>query len=173
MTKPLMTKPLVTRTPTTQLWDIAGADGLEVAEQLFGKSVGYLSPFQSVETVLKNEACSVLRLCDRNFRIRYGAPLDQLVTPLNRCVWVKRYPWLTSLTISTKQLLVLTEHLTVRAPHRLAHFPNHQALPACLETIPLLIWRHLIEGKPGIELQVAQKDLRRLKQRLDSFNFVV
>ena len=60
------------------LWDMAGVDGLEVAQTLFGEKVGHLAPFQSLETVVQDKDCSVLRLCDRNFRIVYPGTLHNL-----------------------------------------------------------------------------------------------
>ncbi|MEM8502931.1 MAG: hypothetical protein AAF716_07235 [Cyanobacteria bacterium P01_D01_bin.1] len=147
------------------LWDMCGADGLEVAQSLFGEEVTYLAPFQSIETGLDGEDCSVLRLCDRNFRIRYPGPLDQRVS-LERCVWIKQYEWLGSLLFPIEQLSILVKDATVRAPHRFENLPNHQALPARFRDIPLLIWRHSIQGNPAVELHVAQTDLERLSRQL-------
>ncbi len=150
----------------SKLWDMAGAEGLDVARLLFGEAVGYLSPFQSVETVLQGQDCAVLRLCDRNFRIRYAGSLHQHVIPLQRCVWVKQYPWLKSITLPNDQLPALIQQATVRAPHRLTALPNHQAVPACLDTIPILIWRHMIEHKPVVELHVSMTNIDSLKRQV-------
>ncbi len=149
------------------LWDMAGVDGLEAAQSLFGEEVIYLSRFQSVETVLAGKECSVLRLCDRNFRIRYSGPLDQLITPLQYCAWIKQYDWLNALTFPIEQLPTFIENATTRAPHRLTNLPNHQALPARFKDVPLLIWRHNIQGSPAVELHVAQTDLDRLSEQLE------
>ncbi len=149
------------------LWDLSGVDSLEVAQSLFGEEVTYLSPFQSVETSLAGRACSVLRLCDRNFRIRYSGPLDKSVLSLQRCVWVKQYDWLGSLTLPIEQLPKLIENATARAPHRLTSLPNHQAVPARSKDIPLLIWRHTIQEMPAVELHAAQSEIDRLKQLVD------
>ena len=147
------------------LWDMSGVDGLEVAKSLFGENITYLSPFQSVETLLGEQACSVLRLCDHNFRIRYPGSLDQKVF-LQRCVWVKQYDWLSSLTLPIEQLSKLTQNATVRAPHRLINLPNHQAVPARFKDIPLLVWRHNIKGTPIVELHVAKAHVASLSQQL-------
>lgn len=131
-----------------KLWDIAGVDGLEVAQLIFGQKVGYLAPFQSIEATLKGQDCSVLRLCEKNFRISYSGPLDQIATPLQRRAWIKQYDWLHTLFLPIEQLPTLLKRATVRAPHRLANLPNNQAVPACLEDTPILIWRHCIAAQP-------------------------
>ncbi|MGB3786448.1 MAG: hypothetical protein WA949_00455 [Phormidesmis sp.] len=165
-----------------KLWDMAGVDGLEAAQSLFGEEVIYLSRFQSVETVLAGKECSVLRLCDRNFRIRYSGPLDQLITdqlitdqlitPLQHCIWIKQYSWLGTLTFPIEQLPAFIENATTRAPHRLTDLPNNQALPARFKDIPLLAWRHNIQGNPAVELHAAQTDLDRLSEQLKALRLV-
>lgn len=153
-----------------RLWDISGVDSLEVAQLLFGEDVSYLAPFQSVEARLGKEDCSVLRLGDRNFRIRYSSPqldrLDQKVLSLQRCVWIKQHDWLSSLILPIEQLSALVKNTVVRPPHRLTSLPNHQALPARFRGIPLLFWRHNIKETPIVELQAAQKDINRLREQL-------
>lgn len=151
----------------SKLWDMAGVDSVEVAQLVFGKQIGYLAPFQSVDIVLEGEECSVLRLCDHNFRIRYAGPLDRLIHPLQRCVSLQQYAWLSTLTIPTHQLSTLTQRATVRPPHRLEKLPNHQAVPARFKGISLLIWRHLIQEQSAIELHTAKKDLSKLMAQLD------
>lgn len=105
------------------LWDLSGVDSLEVAQLLFSEDVTYLAPFQSVETTLAGEDCSVLRLCDRNFRIRYSGPhldlLEQKVLSLQRCVWIKQYDWLGALTFPGQA----APH-THQEPHRQSPSPT-------------------------------------------------
>ncbi len=153
-----------------KLWDMAGVDGLEAAQSLFGEDVTCLSRFQSVETVLAGEDCSVLRLCDRNFRIRYSGPLDQLIAPLQRCIWIKQHDWLGALTFPLGQLPTFIENATVRAPYRLTNLPNNQALPARFKDIPLLVWRHSVQENPTVELHAARSDLARLSQQLEDID---
>jgi hypothetical protein len=158
------------------LWDIAGVDGLQVARSLFGKEVDYLAPFQSLETVVQGEACSVLRLCDRNFRVAYSGalnqPVDHLVAdppaPLRASVWVKQYDWLSAIVLPLGLLPVLLAQATAKAPHRLANLPNHQAVPARLNNnTPILIWRHSPQGNPSVEIHAAKADLNRLSQTVN------
>lgn len=144
------------------LWDMAGVDGLAVAIALFGEAVGHLAPFQSLETVVRGEACSVLRLCDRNFRIAYPGPLDSLAVPLQAKVWVREYDWLGVVAIAPHQLPQLTAQATVRPPHRLQNLPNHQAVPAQVADIAVVIWQHTPRGVPVINLHLARKDVDRL-----------
>lgn len=144
------------------LWDLAGVDGLAVAIALFGEAAGHLAPFQSLETVVRGEACSVLRLCDRNFRIAYSGPLDSLVAPLQAKVWVREYDWLRVVAIAPHQLLQLTAQATVRPPHRLQNLPNHQAVPAQVADIAILIWRHTPQGVPAVDLHLAHTEVDKL-----------
>jgi len=148
------------------LWDMAGVDALDVARSIFGEEVGYLAPFQSLETVVQGKECSVLRLGDRNFRIVYSDTLHHLITPLPSRVWIKQYDWLSAVTLSLEQLPALLKKATVRAPHRLAGLPRHQAVPARIDDIATLIWRHPVQAKPTVELHLAQANLDRLIKKI-------
>ena len=149
------------------LWDMAGVDALDVAKSIFGEEVGYLAPFQSLETVVQGKGCSVLRLGDRNFRIVYSDTLHHLVTTLPSRVWLKQYDWLSTVTLPIEQLPVLLKKATVRAPHRLVNLPGHQAVPARIDDIATLIWRHPVQAKPAVELHMAQANLDRLMKKLE------
>lgn len=152
------------------LWDMAGVDGLAVARHLFGKDVGYLAPFQSMETRLAGKDCSVLRLCDRNFRISYPGPLCQLIEPLQANIWLKQFDWLVSMSLPTSFLPQIISQATVRPPHRLKNSPNHQAVPAQLYGIPLLIWQHSKQGQPILELHLARKNVESLVSSLEKIH---
>ena len=152
---------------SNSLWDLAGVDGLLVAQQLFGEEVGYLGPFQSLETVLAGKACSVLRLCDRNFRIAYLGPLHQFIDPLQSHTWLKQFDWLSRLSLPISQRAQIISHVTVRPPHRLENFPNHQAIPGQLQGIPLLIWQHPYQDQTILELHAARNDLGPLTTKLE------
>ncbi len=178
--------------PKLVLWDLAGPDALSVALHVWGECIGRLAAFQSLETELQGQACSVLRLCDRNFRILYPHPQDSLdpIDSLDQCIdahlkkasltssnhahpihypiqyWIKQYSWLSRLCLPASQLLPLTQQATVRPPHRLADLPNHQSVPACLSSlygeIPLLIWQHPVQRQPTLELHTAHKTFQPL-----------
>lgn len=156
---------------TYKVWDIAGVDSIQVVESLFGEAASYLAPFQSLETQIQGEACSVLRLCDRNFRICCSGALDQLANPLiqslNARVWIKQYDWLNVITLPISQLPAIVECTTVKAPHRLTNLPENQAVPARLDDVAVLIWRHVVKTKPAIELHVAQADWHKLNEKMN------
>lgn len=146
------------------LWDMAGVDGLAVAKYLFGEEVGYLAPFQSMETSLGGQDCSVLRLCDRNFRISYPGSLQAFIEPLQANIWLKQFGWLTSMVLPDHFFSTIISHATVRPPHRLKTIPNHQAVPAQLQGIAILLWRHPHQRQSSLELHIAQKDLKILEK---------
>lgn len=173
--------------PKLDLWDLAGPDALSVAIHVWGESVGQLAAFQSLETELQGQSCSVLRLCDRNFRILYPYSLDRCIDahlkraapfspnhtyPIHDSVqyWIKQYSWLSRLCLPAGQLLPLTQQAAVRPPHRLTNLPNHQSVPAHLPTfcgeIPLLIWQHSVKGQPILELHTACKTFQPLLSHL-------
>ena len=151
----------------SSLWDMAGIDALAVAQQLFGEEVGYLAPFQSIETVLEGKDCSVLRLCDRNFRISYSGSVSQRVANIQANIWLKQFDWLTQLYLPINLLSQIIFQATVRPPHRLENIPNHHAVPAQLQDIPVLIWQHPIQGQRGLELHLASQDCERLVSTLE------
>lgn len=142
-------------------------DGLAAARHLFGEEVAYLAPFQSMETMLHGKDCAILRLCDRNFRIVYPGPLQPLLAPLKANVWLKQFDWLVSLFVPISLLPEITSQATVRPPHRLENIPNHRAVPAQLQGIPLLIWQHPHQGQPMLELHTARQDLKPLTNSLE------
>lgn len=146
------------------LWDMAGVDGLSVAQQIFGTEVGYLAPFQSMETVLDHKNCSVLRLCDRNFRISYPGTFKSYVEPFQADIWCQQFDWLTSLVLPTNLFSTILSYATVRPPHRLKNLPDHQAVPIQLGGIPVLLWRHPHQGKASLELHFAKNDLKILQK---------
>ncbi|MGF1516653.1 MAG: hypothetical protein ACFCVB_02450 [Nodosilinea sp.] len=156
--------------PTTQPWDMAGADGLVAARALFGEAVDHLAPFQSLETELEGEACSVLRLCDRNFRLTYPGPLDQLIAPLNLQLWVTQLPWMAAITLPVVSLPALAAQATARAPHRLSPLPLHRAVPAHVAKISVLMWHHSIAGQPTLELHLANSQIKNFWDVIQPFN---
>ena len=154
----------------TQPWDMAGADGLVAARALFGEVVDHLAPFQSLETELEGEACSVLRLCDRNFRITYPGPLDQLIAPLNLQLWVTQLPWMAAIIFPSASLPALAAQATVRAPHRLPPLPLHRAVPTQVAQISVLMWHHPMAGQPALELHLANSQIKQFWHVIQPFN---
>lgn len=144
---------------TNQPWDMAGKDGLRMAKALFGAAVDRLAPFQSLETELDGMPCSVLRLCDRNFRIIYPGAFDQKVAAIQAempaDVWVKQLLWMGAIALPFEQARSLLQHATARPPHRHTNLPCNCAVPIQIQQIPALLWHHPIQEKPSLELHLA------------------
>ncbi len=138
----------------SQPWDMAGADGLVAARALFGEAVDHLAPFQSMETELEGEACAVLRLCDRNFRVTYPGPFDQRIAALKLNLWVKQLDWLGAIALLAESLPAIAALATVRAPHRLPPLPLHRAVPAQITDMAVLLWHHPLGARPALELHL-------------------
>lgn len=144
-----------------QHWDFAGIDGLQVAKKLFGNAIERLAPFQSLETCLTGGHCSVLRLCEGNFRVSsqgdFAIFQQQLAQAQNgHQVWVKQLPWLSTLFLpEAVGLHRLPQIATPKPPYRLQSIPLHCAIPARIEGMSVLIWRHPVQSQPVFELQTA------------------
>jgi hypothetical protein len=151
---------------TYQRWDIAGVDGLQIAKSWFGLEVQLIAPFQSLETAFEDNPCSVLRLCEGNFRISCPSTFKIVDAPQYHRVWAKRFDWLGAIAISDAALSCLETLATPKPPHRLSHLKPNCALPARIDGIAVLIWRHSLGNQPVIEMHTAQKDLYQLKMRL-------
>ncbi len=148
-------------------WDIAGVDGLAVAQSL--GPVERLAPFQSLETEVAGQPCSVLRLCEGNFRIGWAGESSELETLLavqNRRCWIKQFDWLGTLVLPASVELDWASLAIPKPPHRLVGLANHCAAPARIDGLALLFWRHPVLGQPVIELQMAQPHQDQIKQRL-------
>jgi hypothetical protein len=155
---------------SAQLWDIAGVDGLQVMEKLFGKTVDRIALFQSIDVTL-DETHSILRLCEGNFRIAwYGNPelFEQHIqqAKIDDRVWVKRPNWMVTLLLNESARLDLTTLAIPKPPHRLHGLPLNCAVPARIEGISVLIWHHLVSEQPCFELQMARDDLEPIKAKL-------
>lgn len=167
----------------SQLWDFAGVDGLQFAKHLLGESVDRIAPFQSLETSLDSYSCSLLRLCENNFRLRFsgndararesarekGAELEQKMRSLQvgLQVWVKPLIWMAGLAlpeaIAASRLLQL---VTPKPPHRLEGLQPNCAVPGRLDERAVLVWRHSISGQPVFELHAATKDIQIIQAQL-------
>lgn len=131
-------------------WDMAGIDGLQVAQLLFGDRVNQIAPFQSLETTVEIDSgsipCSILRLCEGNFRIvrqntvrqntvRQNtvsqntvsqntinqsdcSPLEQTLQQMQtqHRVWVKRFDWLSAIVMPESVGLTLLPEIAKTKP---------------------------------------------------------
>ena len=157
-------------------WDMAGVDGLQVAKQLFGDPIDRIAPFQSLETQLNGYPCSVLRLCEGNFRIGWTGSTAEFQTILQPLlgyrIWVKQFDWLAALTLGSQicdwDNFDWGRLAVAKPPHRLTGLANHCAAPARIQNQALLIWRHPVLGEPGVELQMAAGHQSQIKTYLES-----
>lgn len=151
-------------------WDLAGVDGLQVAKSLFGDQVGYIATFQSIETSLEGCSCSVLRLCEGNFRISWQGNSTILEQAFQRVqgkrAWLKRFDWLGAIALSESVGLILPQIAVPIPPHRLKGMLLNCAAPARIEGTAVLVWRHLVLGQSAFELHTAVKDLETVKAKL-------
>lgn len=153
----------------TEHWDFAGVDGLQVAKHLFGDAVDQLAPFQSAEIPFHSGHCSVLRLCEGNFRVSWQGDSAQFQQQIEQAqqgqrVWVKQLPWLSTLFLSeTAGLQHLAPIATPKPPYRLQAMPLHCAIPARIEGMSVLIWHHPVQAQPVFELQMALHHARSIQ----------
>lgn len=157
-----------------QLWDIAGVDGLQVVKSLTKcDRVTTIAPFQSLETTINGDHCAILRLCEGNFRIGWQgdrAILESALEPLikSQRVWVQRFNWLGAITIpESVGIDYLPQIAVAKPPHRLALLKCDRAVPARIDDISVLIWRHLVLNQPAFELHTALTNLELIKAKLN------
>lgn len=155
-----------------RLWDIAGNDGLQVVKTLAGDRITTIAPFQSIETTIAGNDCSILRLCEGNFRLAYLGNPNVLESAWQEFVgdrvWLKRFSWLGAISISESIGLDYLPQIAVpKPPHRLKGLECDRALPARINGISVLIWRHQVLQQPAFELHTAFKNLELIKSILD------
>jgi len=158
------------------LWDIAGVDGLEVMKALFGAQVDRIAPFQSLEAELDGWPCSILRLCEGNFRLSWQgdpsikAKLANAV--VNRRVWMQQFDWIGSLVLpASVNPIQLADIAIAKPPFQLRSLALHCALPARIDGISVLVWRHLVHGQDQLELHTAVADVQRIELILQQQSF--
>lgn len=155
-----------------QYWDIAGVDGLQVAKSLFGEKVDRIAPFQSLETTLETCPCSVLRLCEGNFRVSLqadSAVFEQAIgqAQQGKRVWIKQFAWMGAIAIcESLGSMQLPQIAVPKPPHRLQGLQMNCAVPARIDNTAILVWRHSVLEQPAYELHAAVKDLDILKAKL-------
>lgn len=151
-----------------QLWDWAGVDGLQFARAVFGDSVGKIAPFQSIETTYQTFPCSVLRLCEGNFRVAIAPEVsfqeDTQAIHSNLRMWLKPSEPLVAIALPDEMGMdMLPKIATTKPIYRLDSLQPNCAAPARINGIAVLVWRHSIAGTPAIELHVASSNLDALQ----------
>jgi hypothetical protein len=153
------------------LWDWAGVDGLQFGKALFGEPIGKIAPFQSIETHYQDIPCSVLRLCEGNFRLSLPREISlegALAQSTHFRIWIKPCEQLTTIILPEAIALDLLPQIAVTKPiYRLEAIAPHCALPARIENIAVLVWRHTLQGQAIIELQVSLQDQDALRAKLE------
>jgi len=156
------------------LWDFAGVDGLQVAIALFSSSVTHLAPFQSLTAEFNHQPCSVLRLCENNFRVVLLDDDDAIqgaIANLGLKVWVKRGDRTAILLFPAEEGLArLLDIATTKPIYTLSPFPLNRAVPARINGIAILAWHHLWHGQPKLAIQVAISDLDSFLADTSGFN---
>jgi len=129
--------------------------------------------FDSNETrcSLNGCLCSVLRLGEGNFRISLqgeATVLEQAIAQLqpNYQIWAKRCEWMGAIAIpETLGLNLLPKIAIPKPPHRLEGLQSNCAVPARIDGISVLIWRHQL-GQPAFELHIAIKDIEAVQAKV-------
>lgn len=160
------------RDSDTFLWDFAGVDGLQAAIALFTPAISRLAPFQSLTAEFDHQPCSVLRLCDNNFRVALPGPMSFDATfeaaiaalPLN--IWVKPCPAAVLVLPVDFGLARLSAIATIKPIYRLSPFPCERAVPARINGLGILAWHHCWRGQPRLEIQTAQANIQRIYQEI-------
>ncbi len=171
-----------------QLWDIAGVDGLQLAKLLVSDVVAKIAPFQSIDVVFTGYQYSALRLCEGNFRLglygelgAYGGlnfeeTIKQAQTGLR--AWARRCDTMKAKNATASRCAIalpesvagniLPKIAVVKPPHRLEGLQRNCAVPARIDGISVLIWRHQLLSQPVFELHTAVGDYQAIKVKLKS-----
>jgi hypothetical protein len=147
-------------------WDVAGIDGLALMKAWFGEPVERIAPFQSLETEWQGQPCSLLRLCEGNFRLSTAEKIVWPSIPAGLHVWLKQFDWLGAIAIPETALEVLQGIVIPKQPYRLQGLQVNCAIPARLNGIAILIWRHAVAESALLEIQTAQTDLPKIVEQL-------
>ncbi|WNN92078.1 hypothetical protein [Gloeocapsopsis dulcis] len=151
--------------PNYQLWDFAGVDGLQFAKILVGDAAGKLAPFQSLEATVADYPCSLLWLCENNFRLGIQGNFA-IQAPAKMRVWVKRCETIKAIALPHSFKLKLRQIATTKPPHRLQGLTLNCAVPARINSISVLIWHHSPLGKAILELHTAARDAPVIRAKL-------
>lgn len=146
-----------------------------MARALFGPRVSELAVYQSWDANYCGTACTLLRLCENNFRIGlYGdsTPAAEgfagaLLSQANgRKVWVKSSELVSLFLTEAAEWERLLQVATTKAPHRLTGLAANRAVPARIGGRASLIWRHSLDDVPVVEIQTALWDCEEIVQSL-------
>ncbi|MEM1370259.1 MAG: hypothetical protein AAGG02_20115 [Cyanobacteria bacterium P01_H01_bin.15] len=154
--------------PNYFLWDFAGVDGLQAAIALFSPAVSHLAPWQSLTAEWQHRSCSVLRLCENNFRVALpkAMPFEQAIQALGLKVWVKPYPAATLVLPVEVGLPRLQAIATTKPIYTLNPFPGDRAVPARINGAAILAWHHPWQGQSKLVIQTAHTNVQAMQLAL-------
>lgn len=157
------------------LWDFAGVDGLQAAIALFTPAISRIAPFQSLTARLNHQPCSVLRLCENNFRVALSTTLDfdRAIADLALKVWSKPCSATTLVVPTDLGLARLPQIATTKPLHTLKTFPCDRAVPARINGAAILAWHHSWLGQPRLTIQTASANINPIREAFSSSNVVI
>jgi len=157
------------------LWDFAGIDGLQAAIALFTPAISRIAPFQSLTTNFHHQPCSVLRLCENNFRVALPANLafNQAIADLSLQVWSKPCPAATFVVPTALGLARLPQIATTKPTHTLEPFPCDRAVPARINGVAILAWHHSWCGQPILNIQTASANVNTIREAFLSSDIAI
>ncbi|MEL6225228.1 MAG: hypothetical protein AAFR31_21580 [Cyanobacteria bacterium J06627_8] len=153
------------------LWDFAGVDGLQAAIAFFTPAINHIAPFQSLTTTFNQQPCSVLRLCENNFRVMLPTKVafDQAIAALEINVWCKLCPAATLVIPPDLGLEQLPQIATTKPIYTLNPFPCDRAVPARIDGMAILAWHYLWQESPRIEIQTAWANIDMIRNAFFSY----
>ncbi len=156
-----------------QLWDFEGRGSLQLVERLFSRAVTKIAPCQSLDVIFTGYQYSVLRLGEKHFRLglygelgTYGGltfaetiaqAREGLQVRAAVCDWAVALPTAIALDILPNLATITQEQL-----------PSGRAVPAEIEGIPVLLWRHQLLSQPIVELHAATGEIEAIAHQVSA-----
>lgn len=146
-------------------------DGFAFAQAVFGASVSKLAPFQSLETTLGDRPCSLLRLCENNFRLaiapEVAVEVETHALHTGRRMWLKPSTFMAAIALHPPTGIPYLSKIAVTKPiYSLTELAPNCAVPARIEDVAVLIWQHSPLNVPVVDLHVAVSQISQLRNYL-------
>jgi hypothetical protein len=152
-----------------QLWELVGVDGLQLVKRLVSGVAAKIAPFQSLDFIFTGYQYSVLRLGEGNYRLGLygdlgtygGLNFEEAIASakIGLRVWAKPCGTMQTIAIPEATGFDLLPRIAVfKPPHHLEELPLNCAVPATIQEIPTLIWRHRLLSEAVFELHTAVQD---------------
>ena len=177
-----------------QVWNITGRDSLQLVKRLFSDVVAQLAPFQSLDVIFTGYQYSALRLGEAHFRLGlygelgdYGGltfeqtlaqaqvGLQVVATPCNgrstedtavsqEAIGLTKYAAIGLLESTALDLLPNIG--AVKPPDGLETLLPNCAIPAEIDGMSVVMWRHQLLSQPIVELHAAVGDAKAIEVKL-------